>query len=213
MNQKLQSTEIIDPRILCIGDSITRGVPGVSFVRLLQKKFPEYRFINHGIGGDTLIGVGNRLILELDKTPDYDLIIFEAGHNDILLPTFRSKSRFWRESYRYLTNRGSIPIEEPDLFAEQLTLIISQIRKQTVTPLCITTLSCLTENPDNPLNILRGRYNKNIRMVAQKTECSLADIGDVFDDYLNENPGTNRFLGNIMQTAILDQISSMTTLC
>lgn len=41
-------------KIACIGDSLTDGKPGVSFVKILKKRFPEIRFVNLGKAGETV---------------------------------------------------------------------------------------------------------------------------------------------------------------
>jgi lysophospholipase L1-like esterase len=193
-------------RVLITGDSITRGVPGFGYIPLLRRRLPETKFYPRGVGGDTLIGIGNRLLLHLDKRNDYDAIVIEAGHNDIILPTFIDKSPFWQTTYNFLVKRGSVPIENPVVFGEQLGFTIRQIRRLTSSPVCLTTLSCMTEQFDHPLNLLRHQYNEQIRSVAESTSCHVAEVAALFDSRMKTFNGNDRFLGSPLETAMLDQV-------
>ncbi len=51
-----------EKRIVCFGDSLTScGGEGGRYSDMLQKSLPEYRFINSGLGGDTIGGGLSRL--------------------------------------------------------------------------------------------------------------------------------------------------------
>lgn len=67
-------------KIAFLGDSITEGVPGVSYVDLVQKALPDYEIGNYGKGGDTVLSLKNR-IKKLDLTT-YDIIVLFIGVND-----------------------------------------------------------------------------------------------------------------------------------
>lgn len=75
-------------KVLIIGDSITEGILGINYVEMLQNKFREIQFYNMGLGGDTLQGISDRLLKEISINR-YDIIIIEAGHNDIILPKMK----------------------------------------------------------------------------------------------------------------------------
>src|SRR5690554_7732659 len=95
-------------KILYIGDSITEGVTGINYINYIESKFPNHQHINQGLGGDTLKGISNRL-LSLIKNERYDYIVFEAGHNDILMPYFSKQGLLLKLSANKLKHRGSIP--------------------------------------------------------------------------------------------------------
>jgi lysophospholipase L1-like esterase len=65
-----------------VGDSLTEGRPGVSFVKILQGQYPHITFENLGKPGETVKSLHERL----SKTPiasDYDLIFLWIGVNDV----------------------------------------------------------------------------------------------------------------------------------
>lgn len=83
-------------KVLCIGDSLTFGNVGYSYVKFLEK----LKIINKGLNGDPILGIEKRLkkYLSLKCYKDIDLIILWGGTNDILLPNLKKVSAFWNIS-------------------------------------------------------------------------------------------------------------------
>ncbi len=81
-------------KIVCLGDSLTFGNVGYSYIRFLDKKI---HCINKGKNGDTLRGAYERVRKFIDRPGvSADLYILGIGTNDITLPYIRSLSPFWR---------------------------------------------------------------------------------------------------------------------
>ncbi|MGE6752909.1 GDSL-type esterase/lipase family protein [Rossellomorea sp. NPDC071047] len=79
-------------KIGLIGDSLTEGRPGVSFVSFLQKKFPNYLFDNLGKPGETVKSLNNRLTNNpLQK--NYDLTFLWIGVNDVYSKLLKIQSQ------------------------------------------------------------------------------------------------------------------------
>ncbi len=81
-------------KILFLGDSLTQGTLGVSYVNLLRRRLHNYELINAGKNGDTVIGLSRRL----KKTPlsnQMDMIFVWIGVNDVLA-TISWNFPFWR---------------------------------------------------------------------------------------------------------------------
>jgi lysophospholipase L1-like esterase len=72
-------------QLLFIGNSLTRGQIGISYIDLLKADNPDWKIKNAGVDGDTLKNIADRVQKETPGT-NYDYIIIEAGHNDIILP-------------------------------------------------------------------------------------------------------------------------------
>ncbi len=68
-------------KIACYGDSLTEGLPGVSYVDMLRKALPEHTILNYGKGGATVRSLYRRLAAQksLDST---DLAFVWVGVND-----------------------------------------------------------------------------------------------------------------------------------
>ena len=97
-------------KVLCVGDSLTFGSVGYSYVRFLG----GVEAVNRGLNGDCLLGMERRLrqILSSRLYKDIELIVFWGGTNDVFLPALKEVSCFWRISntfrpklfgYRYLS--------------------------------------------------------------------------------------------------------------
>ena len=98
LDQRTDKLEFVEEvrkmNILCVGDSLTYGNVGYSYLPFLNKSF---KTINKGLNGDTLYGLTNRLekILINDKS-NYDLMILGIGINDILLPYLKRIDLYWK---------------------------------------------------------------------------------------------------------------------
>ncbi|RJS58816.1 GDSL-type esterase/lipase family protein [Bacillus sp. PK3_68] len=69
-------------RIGLIGDSLTEGRPGVSFLNLLKERYPNLTFDNLGKPGETVKSLHARLTKSKLAT-DYDLAFLWIGTNDV----------------------------------------------------------------------------------------------------------------------------------
>ncbi len=78
-------------KIAILGDSITEGVPGVSYVDILKQHFTKDELINYGKGGDTISSLLKRS-RKIEDLSSYDSIVLFVGVNDLfgkLTSTYR----------------------------------------------------------------------------------------------------------------------------
>lgn len=120
-------------------------------MEMLQNKFQHIQFCNMGLGGDTLQGISDRLLTEISRN-SYDIIIIEAGHNDIILPKMKEINLLFKLAYEKLLRRGSIPTTIPDEFEKKYMQLIIKIKTLCKSEIIITTLSCLSENLNSDTN-------------------------------------------------------------
>lgn len=195
--------------VLIIGDSITEGVLGIDYVKMLQNKFPNFQFCNMGLGGDTLQGIADRLLAEISINR-YDIIIIEAGHNDIILPKMKEINFLFRLAYNKLIRRGSIPTTNPDKFEKKYTWLITKIRAMCKSEIILTTLNCLNEDLSSDTNKKRAHLNQIIKKVALYHSCVIADVGKVFDEELANTNNYSKFLDNFFNTFFFDALKTKT---
>jgi lysophospholipase L1-like esterase len=70
-------------KIACIGDSLTQGIPGVSYFAILRERLPQHQWVNLGKGNDTVVSLYRRLArLPFDDAP-FDLAFLWVGVNDV----------------------------------------------------------------------------------------------------------------------------------
>lgn len=70
-------------KIAFFGDSLTFGAPGVSFLKLLEKTFPQHDLLNYGQGGDTVVSLYRRI--QALPSQAFDMAFLWVGVNDELV--------------------------------------------------------------------------------------------------------------------------------
>ncbi|MDK2866073.1 MAG: hypothetical protein PWP51_1561 [Clostridiales bacterium] len=191
-------------KLLIAGDSITEGITGISYVAKLEERHPTLEITNLGLGGDTLIGISNRVLEHLKKHFDYDAIIIEAGHNDILLPFFEHGEMPFKITAKSLEARGSVPITDGDIFLNQYDTLLKLIPQVTSAPIFITTLSCIGERLSRYTNLKRHHYNEIITSLAKKYGVVLIDIAAAFDHYLQMCMTNDYLMNDFFRAFVID---------
>jgi len=109
-------------KMIFLGDSLTEGHYGGSYVAALQAKFPDHELVNAGRGGNTVINLLARLESDvLDHNPDAVFVM--VGGNDAISYT-QPKTR------AYYKQVQSIPegVVTPQMFAEAYRDLIHQLQ-------------------------------------------------------------------------------------
>ncbi len=153
-------------RTVILGDSLTAGLPGVSYWRFLHNKS---KLVNKGVGGDTLLGASNRLqkILNNHRYDDADHYIIEIGTNDVLLYTQNKRSRFvkWIVSTREKTH-GCIPCKDIDGFAANYEKLIKSLldRNKKISVIGLPYI----ESSRTKINEMMERYDSVVQSLCEK---------------------------------------------
>jgi lysophospholipase L1-like esterase len=145
-------------QIAFFGDSLTFGAPGVSFLKLLEKTFPNHDLLNYGQGGDTALSLYRR-IREL-PAKKYDMVFLWVGVNDELVhaswayPLLKKlRSQPWAKNLK----------EFETTYRRLVDLLCSRTRSLvTVTPLLIG------EDIHNPWNRNLARMAESIRKLGEE---------------------------------------------
>jgi lysophospholipase L1-like esterase len=173
--------------IACLGDSITAGRPGVSYLRYFKN---PGRYKNYGLGGDTLTGLSHRIDTLLE-TSHVDEFIIEIGTNDILLPFLREYSLSWKRIVDRLICRGSVPVDTIELFTGGYKKLI---KKFTGRQLTIISIPCLGEERENELNKKADEYNYAIRNLCTGNNITFIDFNRWQKETIQKNHlGGNRY--------------------
>ena len=154
--------------IACIGDSLTHGNIGQSWVDYLREEFPNYVFLNEGINGNTAWQVLQRLDPILECKPA--LIILMIGTNDAL-GSFDTDS-----GLRYKKNNNLPEVPTLEKYKEQLPKLIDKIAIQSKVAIC--TLPPIGENMDSAVNKHVNEFNDCIELVATQKKISLLTVSD-----------------------------------
>ncbi len=75
-------------RIAFLGDSLTEGLPGASYFRLLRRRSPRHELLNHGRAGDSVADLYTRL--QVNGVEPCDLAVIWIGTNDAAMGPWTS---------------------------------------------------------------------------------------------------------------------------
>lgn len=195
-------------KILVIGDSIVAGNLGVSFVSRLKTVMPGAKIINHGVDGETLLNICERLLADLQTCTDYDAVILQGGYNDILMPSFLQKGKLFGFAYRRQFKNGRIPVAGSNSFELVLDDTLFAARKIYKGRIILLTMGCISENLDTATNRQCNLYNAAIRNVAQRYRLTIADAGACFDEALQQGPNTAYCLDSFWAVTLTDRFIS-----
>ena len=154
--------------IACIGDSLTHGNIGQSWVDYLRQEFPNDVFLNEGINGNTAWQVIQRLDPILQCKPD--LIILMIGTNDAL-GSFDINS-----GLRYKKNNELPEAPTFEKYKKHFNELIEKIGLQSKIAIC--TLPPIGENVNSEVNQHIGLFNDYIKLIATQKNLSLLPISD-----------------------------------
>jgi len=154
--------------IACIGDSLTHGNVGQSWVEYLRNEFPNDIFLNEGINGNTVWQVLNRLEPILTCKPD--IVILMIGTNDAL-GSFDKNS-----GLRYKRNNNLPKAPTFEKYKDQLLELIERLSE--VPEIGICTIPPIGENKDSLVNMHVKKFNEFIESIAKKKNIDLLPVSD-----------------------------------
>lgn len=173
--------------IFCFGDSITKGVPGFSYLRFVDKK---WKLKNRGLGGDTLMGLRKRVACG-GKNSKCDRYIIQIGANDILLPYLLGRSLLWSDRIARLIKRGSVPCKDAHQFQEEYGRLISECQKKNK-ELLIISVPCIGEDLESSLNKKVDAYNNVLKDLTAEHGIDYVDFNSwqktILADRSSETP-------------------------
>ena len=161
--------------IACIGDSLTHGNIGQSWVDYLRQEFPNDIFLNEGINGNTAWQVIQRLDPILQCQPD--LIILMIGTNDAL-GSFDINS-----GLRYKKNNELPEVPTLEKYKEHLNELIEKIGFSSKFAIC--TLPPIGENVYSEVNKHVSLFNNYIKLIANQKKLSLLPVSDALCSEIN----------------------------
>lgn len=138
-------------RIAFFGDSLTAGIPGISFFNLIKERLPDNYLINYGKGGDTVISLYHR-IRKLNTDTKFDITFLWIGTNDI----FVKVSRVYPIIKILLRQPWAKTTKE---FAEYYRLILDFLNQRSQNIFTVSPLY-LGENIDN-------KWNNDLRKLSE----------------------------------------------
>lgn len=171
-------------RIVFLGDSLTAGVDGASYLRLLQQhvasdpRLRDCRLINAGQGGDTVLNLVRRLAADV-VSRDPDWVVIFVGVNDCRTwyvrrspPTLANL----RSAYYFLRRKGIWHAVTPRRFEAGLRALVDSLRAQTAARIALCTPATASESRDARAERMLDAYVAGVRRVARERDCTLIDV-------------------------------------
>jgi lysophospholipase L1-like esterase len=157
-------------RIGFFGDSLTEGIPGVSYVDILCERFPTDELVNFGRAGDSVVGTLQR-VRSLRSEKPFDLAFVWTGVNDVLA----------RISWVSPTTRrllGKPWADSRDEFLAQYRALLEALSSRTTRIIAVAPLF-IGEDLSNP-------WNRELDVRAREMESLCGDFDGV--EFLSLRP-------------------------
>lgn len=170
--------------VVCLGDSITKGMVSYDWVQELSQKMPELPFLNHGKNGDLAYNALQRVEAVIRAKPD--VVVILLGTNDVLHAVPGIELRI---------KKTDLP-QEPDInwFRLNLDQIIQQIQARTQARILIASLPVLGEGLHHLTNQMVQQYNDIIRQTAEQYRLVYLPFNEALVRILEEEPVANPIL-------------------
>ncbi len=175
--------------VLCFGDSLTFGPPGVPFIKYFQDK-EQYK--NHGIGGDTLTGMTERILPCLAEPENREFII-GIGTNDLLLPYMENRSEPWKLAVDLMVRGGKVILRDIESFERAYTFLMDQVAASGKIA-TVFNMPCIGEDVDSELNLRADEYNRIIRRICEERGIAFVDFKTFQKRRILKHGGHNPYL-------------------
>jgi lysophospholipase L1-like esterase len=184
-------------KLIALGDSITQGIPGVSYVPYLVDKT-----INYGKGGDTVFSLLKR-INKPSLFSDIDGIVLHIGINDI----YGNLSPYYKV-LKWLKHQS--PAKNIDIFKKHTINLFEYLTSFNI-PIYFVPPLFLGEDLSSKWNQTVSNYRKTMIQVAKDFE--KIHVINVFEDMKKEleNSIQSKYLP-IKITSLLSDVRHLTTL-
>jgi lysophospholipase L1-like esterase len=188
-------------RIGFFGDSLTSGVPGASYLAILQERFPDDALLNFGKGNDTVVSLYRRIsTMQFDRP--LDIACLWIGVNDVPR-TDRWPSRAF---HALLAQRRARDTGEfRSCFQATLSLLCDAAGRVIVAPPALK-----GEDLENRRNLRLAHLAELIRdLTADCDRAVFLDLRAAFVRELGTRPGSDRLPGNPL-VVLLDALTLRT---
>lgn len=171
------------PTIVFLGDSITEGVIGASFVdRVHNALAGRARIVNAGINGDTVVNMRWRVRRDV-AAHQPDVVVVMSGLNDIGTAHALMPQRIY---YRLV--KGNLVDLTPRRFAAGYRALLAEIRRYTRAQIILCTPTTLTEDPAAAVQTVVDTYAVIVRSIAHQQGLALIDVREAFTRAVAADP-------------------------
>jgi lysophospholipase L1-like esterase len=158
----MQTKDLKNRLVVCVGGSTVRGNVSFDFVDLLEKRLGAkgFQFKNAGVNGDYAYNVLRRVDSVVNLQPDFVTILI--GTNDLIATISGFFARITRWNKR-LPHNASL-----EWYRGNLENIVSNLQERTRAKIALLSLSVLGEDLSSKPNQQVIKYNEVIKEIADK---------------------------------------------
>lgn len=181
--------------VVCMGDSITRGMVSANYVELLEKRMaPDgFRFVNAGVNNDLTYNLLRRLDRVIQLQPDFVTIL--AGTNDLIGSSAWHRSLFYMLIKR-LPRRPSLGWARQNMHA-----MLTELKNRTHAVLGVASIPPLGEDLNSQSVARVCAYNGMLKRIAERQQVAYLPVFERMEAYLKaaDRPGRiRRYRGSLV---------------
>jgi lysophospholipase L1-like esterase len=175
-------------RIVFLGDSLTEGIDGASYLRVLSglltgdRRVPTCELINAGRGGDTVLHLMRRVAADVVPHAPEWVVVF-VGVNDCT--TWRVR-RSWptrdrlNSGYYFLRQKGIWRAVTPTRYGAGLRALVDMLRTRTQAHIALCTPAMASEWQDARAERMLDAYVDRALAIATERADALIDMRAAF---------------------------------
>lgn len=168
--------------VTLLGDSITEGKVGESYVHLLEGRMDRegFSFMNAGLSADTAFNLLNRLDPVLDSEPDYIVILI--GTNDM--------EAYLRGGYLPAFLQWVKRLPQPmtlDWFTSLLRQLVQSVQGRSSAKVAICSIPILGEDLDSRPNQNVRMFNRSIKALTDELQIAYLPVYEKMEDFLRSH--------------------------
>lgn len=168
--------------LVCLGDSITEGMIGASYVDELHACVPSVRVINSGVNGDTVLHLLRRAERDVIAHQP-DVVTIMVGLNDLTTAYGLPSSKLFYRTFKNLQVALT-----PPRFIRAYRQLIGILRQRTNARIVLCTLTTIGEQLNDPAQQYVDAYSQIIRAIAAQERLPLIDVRASFVAALARDP-------------------------
>ena len=171
-------------RVVFFGDSLTEGVDGASYLRILSARLAEddrfggVELFNAGVGGDTAIHLARRLARDVvPLAPDWVIVFIGVNDCSTALLSHALPTPHTLSSRRYFREVKALhePVT-PDRFTDALRIVVDSLVERCGAKVALCTPAIYGETPNSHPWRLLDRYAEAVRWVGAERNCPVIDV-------------------------------------
>ena len=167
-------------KIVCLGDSITKGRFSYNWVKQLSDEFKgkNIRFFNLGKNRELAFNALNRVDKIIPIQPDYIIILL--GTNDVFATLRKENTK------RYIRLEKLPRQPTIEWYVENIGKIINHLKTNTSAKIAIITLPIIGEDLNNIANKTVDKYNTELTNLSKQNELGCLDMNQKMIEFLDQ---------------------------